>query len=191
MDTEVTPISNWSKRTKLALAATALVVAGAAGAFAIGATRPPVEMAPLAPVAIRTLAASASIVTLKGQVTDIYGNKFIMNDASGKMLVDTGRAGNDTTLVITGQAVTVQGRFRRGYVQASFLIGPDGKVVALRQMGGFGSHDGHDRDGRDRSGHNGLRGDDMAPLPAQPVASQATAPAAATQSAPTAAPEIR
>jgi hypothetical protein len=185
MDTEITKSTNWSKRTKLALAAAAFVGVGAVGAFAVGATRPSVEMAPLNPVAIRTLAASTSIVTVKGQVADVYGNKFVLADASGKTLVDTGRAGEYAALVTSGQPVTVQGRFRHGFVQASFLIGADGKVVSLRPMGGPRDHDGPGRDDRGPRGDHGPRGEGPPPPPpagdddANPVAAPAAAPATA------------
>ena len=170
MDTEDTSTDDgtkggsWSKRTKLALIATALVAVGATGAFAVGATRPSVEMAPLSPVAIRTLTASTNVITVKGQVAETYGNKFVLADAGGKTLVDTGRAGEYAVLVKSGQPVTVQGHFRRGYVEASFLIGPDGKVVTLRHMGGKHGRDGSDGF-RDR---HGARGENMAVQPAEP-----------------------
>nr|WP_237352098.1 MULTISPECIES: hypothetical protein [unclassified Rhizobium] len=54
--------------------------------------RPAPEMAPLTPVAISAMPAS-SLITIKGKVAEIYGNKFILQDESGKALVETGRAG--------------------------------------------------------------------------------------------------
>lgn len=188
MDIENAPTSddtqtnNWSKRTKLALAAAALVIVGATGAFAVGATRPSVEMAPLSPVSIRTLAASTNVITVKGQVAEVYGNKFILADGGAKTLVDTGGAGEYAVLVKTGQPVTVQGHFRRGYVEASFLIGPDGKVITLHPMGGMRGHGGPDGDDRGQHGRHGPRGENMMPQIAVPVAKPApgTAPAQPT-----------
>lgn len=171
MDTE-TPKPRWSPaRTKLALGAVALLALGAAGAYAVGATRPGVEMAPLTPVAIKTLTDSSNVVTVKGQVAEVYGSRFVLADASGKTLVDTGRARDfgglvtPTPLVTAGQPVTIQGRFRNGSLRASFLIGPDGKVVALRGMRG-----GHDRDGGGRHRERGWRGDGPSGEALPPVA---------------------
>jgi hypothetical protein len=169
-------------RTKLALAAVALVAIGAAGAYTFGATRPGIEMAPLTPVAIKSLTEGNNVVTVKGQVVEVYGSHFILADTSGKTLVDTGKQRRDfgglmppAPLVATGQPVTVQGRFGNGSLRASFLIGPDGKVVALRGMRG-----GHDRDGR--HGDRGWRGDGPrgeAPPPVAPPAPTEPAPVAA------------
>jgi len=192
MDTEDTKPNRLSKRMRVILAgATLIAVGGAAGAVAVDATRPSVEMAPLAPVAIRSLSDSDAIVTVKGRTAEIFGNKFILADASGRALVDTGRAGDDRALVAVGQPVTVQGRFDRGYIRASFLIGADGKVVSLRPMGPShgpgGPHDGRGPH-RDRGprGEDGPRGDgrqvDATPPPVVPVPTVApTASAAPTQ----------
>ncbi len=129
-------------RNHPALAAVALLaLGGGAGAVAMHATRPSVTMAPAAPVAIRSLA-SGGIVTIRGRVAEIYGNKFIMADASGRALVETGREGEDGRLVTAGEPVTVQGRFERGFVHAGFLVGPDNKVTALGPLGGP-PHGGH------------------------------------------------
>ncbi|UVO53996.1 hypothetical protein [Sphingomonas sp. SUN039] len=177
----------WSaSRTKLALAAVALVGVGAVGAYTVGATRPGIEMAPLTPVAIKSLADGSNVITVKGQVAEVYGSRFILADASGKTLVDTGKPRRDfgglmspAPLVTTGQPVTVQGRFGNGSLHASFLIGPDGKVVALRGM-----HGGHDRDGGGRHGERGWRGDGPrgeAPPPVAPATTPETPPVAAKQ----------
>jgi uncharacterized protein YdeI (BOF family) len=140
--------SRFGSRHKLGLAAAALLaIGGAAGAVAVAETRPPVTMAPATPVAIRSLTAGG-IVTLRGRVAEIYGNKFILADASGRMLVDTGREGDDRQLVTPGEPVTVQGRFERGFVHAAFMVGPDNKVVALGPLAGP-PHGPHGRRGPD------------------------------------------
>jgi uncharacterized protein YdeI (BOF family) len=114
--------------------AVALAVGVAGGAAGMKMVRPTPELAPLTPVAIATMPAS-SLITIKGTVSEIYGNKFIIQDASGKALVETGRAGEGGGLVAKDEAVTVQGRFDDGFVHASFLIDKDGKTVALRPPG--------------------------------------------------------
>ncbi|MGO7216032.1 hypothetical protein ACC817_34720 [Rhizobium ruizarguesonis] len=123
------------RRRRLAVpviaAAVALVIGAAAGASAVKMMRPMPEMAPLKPVAISAMPAS-SLVTIKGKVAEIYGNKFVLQDESGKALVETGRAGEGGALVTKDEAVTVQGRFDDGFVHASYLVRQDGRTEALR-----------------------------------------------------------
>lgn len=129
----------------LALGAGLLALGGATGAVVVAETRPSVSMAPAAPVAIRSLS-SIGIVTIRGRVAEVYGNKFVMQDGTGRALVDTGREGDERQLVVVNQPVTVQGRFDRGFVNAAFLVGPDNKVLALGPLAGppHGPHDGPD-----------------------------------------------
>jgi hypothetical protein len=136
-------LRGFGTRQKLGLAAAALLVlGGAAGAVVTAETRPSVAMAPATPVAIRSLS-SSGIVTVRGRVAEVYGNKFILDDSSGRALVDTGREG-EGGLVKAGEPVTVQGRFDRGFVHAAFLVGPDNKVQALGPLVGspHGPHGG-------------------------------------------------
>ncbi|EJB07844.1 hypothetical protein Rleg9DRAFT_6865 [Rhizobium leguminosarum bv. trifolii WSM597] len=129
------PVPPGQRRRRLALpiiaAAVALVIGAAGGAGAVKMMRPTPEMAPLTPVAISAMPTS-SLVTIKGKVAEIYGNKFVLQDDSGKALVETGRAGEGGTLVSRGEAVTVQGRFDDGFVHASYLVRQDGRTEALR-----------------------------------------------------------
>ncbi len=161
------------------------VVGGGAGALAVEANRPSVTMAPATPVAIRTLTNDDdSIVTIRGRVAEIYGDKFVIADASGRALIETGREGEDGTLVGVGQPVTVQGRFDRGTLHAAFLVGADGKVKALGPLG----RPPHDRGGPGGPDRGPGAGPDRAPPPpppagAAPVATPA--PAAATPAAQT------
>jgi len=140
----------FGRRGTLGLAAAGLLaVGGAAGAVVVAETRPTVTMAPATPTLIRSLSPDG-IVTVRGRVAEIYGNKFIMADASGRALIDTGREGDERQLVTTGEPVTVQGRFERGFVHAAFLVGPDNKVMALGPLAGPphegpGPHGGPDR----------------------------------------------
>ena len=176
------------RRNRLALAAAGLlVVGGAAGAVTVAATRPSVTMAPATPTAIRSLQ-SDGIVTIRGTVAETYGNKFVMADRTGRALVDLGREGDGSNLVAAGQPVTIQGRFEDGFVHASFLVAPGGKVTALGPVGGppRGPHGpgGPGRDGPGRDGPGGSGGPGAPPpLPAgmapppPPMANGAVAPA--------------
>lgn len=170
---------------KLSIAAAALVVAGgAAGAIAIAETRPSVTMAPATPVAIRSLS-SEGIVTVRGRVAEVYGNKFVMADASGRALVDAGPGGKDG-LVKANDPVTVQGRFDDGIIQAAFLVTSDGKVTALGPLDGP-RHHGKGPHGRDDGPDGGPDGDRRdGPPPPPPPAPVQVAPAQAAPAGTTA-----
>ena len=160
------------KRGNLALVGAGLLaLGGVAGAVVMAETRPSVSMAPATPVAIRSLS-SSGIVTVRGRVAEIYGNKFIMADASGRALVDTGRDGEGGNLVTPGEPVTVQGRFDRGFVHAAFLVGPDNKVVALGPL-----HGPHDGDRRHGARHGRDDGPGAPPPPGADPAGDAPPPA--------------
>lgn len=66
-------------------------------------------------------------VAIKGEVSDVFGQKFVIQDPSGRALVDTGPEGDGRTVVTRGEAVTVQGRFDRGVVRAEVLVHADGR----------------------------------------------------------------
>ena len=161
------------RRNRLALAAAGLLaVGGAAGAVTVAATRPSVTMAPATPVAIRSLQSdgrSNAIVTIRGTVAEICGNKFVIADQTGRALVDLGREGEGGTLVTAGQPVTIQGRFENGFVHASFLVGAGGEVTALGPVGGPprgpGGPGGPGHDGPGRPGGPGGPGGPDAPSP--------------------------
>ena len=113
-----------------ALAGT-LLVGAVAGAVGMKMARHQDEQALLPPVAIGAMA-DDSLVAVKGQAVEFFGNKFIITDASGRALIDLGRAGEDTKLVAKDETVTVQGRFDNGAVHASMVVHADGRVDELR-----------------------------------------------------------
>jgi len=161
----------------------ALIAAGAAGgAGAVGLTRPGIEVAPIRPVAIASLAhRDDSLVTVRGKVAEIYGDRFTLADASGKAMVDIGRG--DEGAVTAGQDLLVQGRFDNGQLHASFLVDGSGRVRALSPAG-RPPHPG-------RPGPAGRRGPGLddgergGPPPADcPVPPPGTGPAAAPAPAP-------
>lgn len=73
----------------------------------------------------------ADVVAVKGSVAEIYGNKFILEDDSGRMLVDLGPRPDDRAVVTKGEQVSVQGRFDRGFVAAQVLSRADGRNEAF------------------------------------------------------------
>jgi hypothetical protein len=68
----------------------------------------------------------ATPVAIKGQVAEVFGNKFIVQDDSGRTLVDTGPRGESGKPVAKGEAVTVQGRFDSGFIHAQVMTRADG-----------------------------------------------------------------
>ena len=140
----------------LAVAASALLLAGIGGIAvaqtppappappAVGAPPPPPPGRPgvapgpqvvmlITPMQIARLQ-PADVVAVKGSVAEIYGNKFILEDDSGRMLVDLGPRGDDATVVTKGEQVSVQGRFDRGFVAAQVLSRADGRSEAFGPM---------------------------------------------------------
>lgn len=125
---------------RFALAGAALLaVGGGVGAIAVHSTRATIEMAPTNPQPIGSLVED-SLVTVRGRIVEVFGNKAIVDDGSGRALIDLGRAGEGGDLLAASQTVTIQGRFDRGVVRASFLIGADGVTRALGRAGP-GPHD--------------------------------------------------
>jgi hypothetical protein len=161
------------------LGAGLLALGGATGAVVMAETRPSVSMAPATPVAIRSLS-STGIVTIRGRVAEVYGNKFVMDDGTGRALVDTGREGDQRQLVTSNQPVTVQGRFERGFVHAAFLVGLDNKVLALGPLAGppHGPDHGPDAPPPPPPGADG-KAPPPPPVAANGTAAVAPAPAAA------------
>ncbi|MGI3901140.1 MAG: hypothetical protein ACRYGP_03080 [Janthinobacterium lividum] len=124
------------------LAALALVAFGVGGvAVHVADGRRSTVVLAMTPAPIASLK-DGSPGAVTGQVTDVFGNRFIVADASGKALVDTGPAGEDATLVTSGETVTVQGRLDRGALHAAILSHADGRQDALdpgpRAGPGFG-----------------------------------------------------
>jgi uncharacterized protein YdeI (BOF family) len=114
------------KRSPALLAAllVAFAVGGGVTAVALQARRPTLVMLTPAPI---TSMHDWSEVALKGQVAEIFGNKFIVQDDSGRALVDTGRSGESGNLVAKSETVTVQGRFEHGFVHAQAISHSDGR----------------------------------------------------------------
>ena len=129
------PLSRPPARRRWVLAG-ALVAACAlgagAGALAEHGRRP--VMVALAPAPIVGMK-DWSQVAVKGQVAEVFGNAFILADASGRALIDTGPGGDGGQLVAKDETVTVQGRFERGSVRAVALQFGDGRTVMVGPPG--------------------------------------------------------
>jgi len=59
---------------------------------------------------------------VNGKVTEIFGNIFIVQDGTGRALIETGPTGGDGTLVAVNKAVSVQGPFQHGLLHASYMV---------------------------------------------------------------------
>jgi hypothetical protein len=75
--------------------------------------------------------AERSPVAIKGDVAEVFGNKFVVQDGSGRALIDTGPRGEGRAIVARGETVTVQGRFDNGVVHADVLAHADGRNEAF------------------------------------------------------------
>jgi hypothetical protein len=189
-DTHTQPTRKISPRGAL-IAAALLAVGVGGGATVAQMTTPSVEMAPLKPVAIRSLTDTGDVVTVRGKVAEIYGPMFVLADGTGRTLVEGGREVDGTNLVATGQTVSVQGRFGRGMMHPSFLVGAIGKVTALRPRpphGGPGGPGGPDRGPHGPGGPAGPDGPDArdAAPPPPPAAALGAAPGTAPAAPPAA-----
>lgn len=116
------------RRVTQASAALALLVLGAvAGAGAMTYTRPSIEMAPAIPTAIAKVPQTAGLVTVKGKIAEVYGDRFILQDGSGRLLID---AGPDASGKLQqGNALMAQGRYDNGQLHASYLVDPQGGIT--------------------------------------------------------------
>jgi uncharacterized protein YdeI (BOF family) len=102
----------------------AFAVGGGVTAATLQARRPTLVMLTPAPIISMH---DWSEVAVKGQVAEVFGNKFIVQDDSGRALVDTGRSGESGNLVTKSETVTVQGRFEHGSIHAQAISHPDGR----------------------------------------------------------------
>jgi hypothetical protein len=97
-----------------------------AGLTAFAGLRRQVAFVPLTPAPI-TAMHDWSAVAVKGQVAEVFGNKFILQDDSGRALVETGPEGEGAKLVAPSETITVQGRFERGFIHAVAISHADGR----------------------------------------------------------------
>jgi uncharacterized protein YdeI (BOF family) len=102
----------------------AFAIGGGVTAAALQVRRPAVVMLTPAPI---TSMHDWSEVAVKGQVAEIFGNKFIVQDDSGRALIETGPRGEGGQLVAKSESVTVQGRFEHGFLHAELISHPDGR----------------------------------------------------------------
>ncbi|WP_294047188.1 hypothetical protein [Sphingomonas sp.] len=138
-------VPHLSAKQRLGLGGAALLAIGVAGgAGAMSLTRPAIEMAPTVTTAVAKLPAASGIVTVRGRVAEVYGDRFIVQDQTGRVLVDAGRG--DSAAMTAGSSVMVQGRYDNGQLKARFLVDGSGNVeeVGPPPPHGRGPHPGPD-----------------------------------------------
>jgi len=117
--------------------AISIFVVGAAGGFGVGHyidRAYPRSVLLLQPTPIAQVTQSGP-VALRGKVTEIFGGKFILQDDSGRALVDTGSRGDAATPVTKDETVTVQGFYDHGFLHADVLTRADGSSEAFGPPG--------------------------------------------------------
>ena len=123
------PLPRWRRSVGTGLLAGVLAFGAVAGAGGMQLAQrfrtQPVLL--LQPVGINALQDGAT-GAVKGQVADVFGNAFVVQDGTGRMLVETGPRGEGRTLVAPQETVTVQGRFERGKLHAQLLVHADGRA---------------------------------------------------------------
>jgi uncharacterized protein YdeI (BOF family) len=114
----------------IVFAVLALGAAGGAGANRYIQNSRPQSVLLLQPTPIAQMR-NASPVAVKGQVAEVFGNKFIIQDDSGRALVDTGPRGEGGRLVEKGETITIQGRFENGFIRTNVMTRADGTSEAF------------------------------------------------------------
>lgn len=114
----------------VALAVLAVGAAAGGGGVRLAQNWQPHSVMLLQPTAIDALQPGGPSA-VRGRVAEIFGNKFIVDDGSGRALVDLGPRGQDADTVTKGETVTVQGIFERGIVHAQIVSHADGRAEAF------------------------------------------------------------
>ena len=154
-----------SRNQRFGLAGAALLaLGGIGGAGAVALTRPAVEIAPTVVTPIARLSATNGLVTVRGRVAEIYGDRLLVQDGTGRTLVAIGH--EEATGISRGSPLLVQGRFDDGQLRARFLVDASGQA---REVGPGGDRRGHGR------GYGGRHGSPS------PAIDEAAPPAPATQ----------
>lgn len=72
-------------------------------------------------------------VTIQGTVTDVFGNRVILQDATGRTLVDLGPPHGGIQAVQPGERLTVTGEPRESGFRARQLTREDGSTVTIER----------------------------------------------------------
>ncbi|AMN44989.1 NirD/YgiW/YdeI family stress tolerance protein [Rhodoplanes sp. Z2-YC6860] len=130
-----TPAKRGLNKSRALLAGIAIAVLAVGAAAGAGGTRlaqrwQPQSVMLLQPTSIDRLE-DDSPVAVNGNVAEIFGNKFILQDRTGRVLVELGPRGEMGDAVTKGETVTVQGNFDRGFIHAQIVSHADGRSEAF------------------------------------------------------------
>ncbi|BBK33558.1 YpeB-like protein with putative protease inhibitory function [Stella humosa] len=112
----------------MALSRTSLLALAAAVGIGAGT-------ATLAQTPIRDVLSPAGI-SIAGTVTDVFGNKFVLQDGSGKVLVESGPDWHRKLDIKAGETLTITGRPEGGSFEAFTITRADGTTIEVRPAGG-------------------------------------------------------
>ncbi|WP_298093221.1 hypothetical protein [uncultured Sphingomonas sp.] len=160
-------ITQMSAGGRAAVAVALLAIGAAAGGTGGAAfSHPEIRMAPTTVTPIARLAGSQGIVRIKGRITEVYGDRFVMADGTGRAMIDAGRPDR---LPAAGQTISVQGRFDDGQFRAAYLVSADGMVEQVGPRPGHGRPK-HGPGPRHDAARDEAPGDRDAPIPVPPPA---------------------
>lgn len=71
-------------------------------------------------------------VRIAGRVVEIYGNKLILQDATGRTLVELGPRGAELVAAAVGNDMIVDGRYHDGFMHGTVVITPDNRRFELK-----------------------------------------------------------
>lgn len=74
--------------------------------------------------------------TIQGIVADVFGNRFVLEDATGRVLVSSGPHWHHQLTLRKGERVTVNGELDGDEFDAFTITRQDGEVVAIRPAEG-------------------------------------------------------
>jgi uncharacterized protein YdeI (BOF family) len=98
-----------------------LLMSGGAAAFSAAFAQTP----------IGSLAQSSG-VTISGEVATVFGNTFVLRDATGDVLVDTGPRWHRQHSFVKGERLTVTGEMDDDDFDARRVVRADGSVLVIR-----------------------------------------------------------
>ena len=124
----------WSSTRTAVAAAIVGAFAIGAGATALAQRARPVTFVALTPGPVGAMK-DGNPVAIRGEVAEVFGNKFVVQDDSGRALVETGPRGEGGGLAAKDETVTVQGRFEHGFVHAVAIQHGDGRTDVLAPPG--------------------------------------------------------
>ena len=114
----------------VALAALVVGAAAGAGGLRVAQNWQPRSVLLLQPTAIDRLQPGGPSA-VRGNVTEIFGHMFVVEDSSGRALIDLGPRGENADIVTKGETVTIQGMFDQGIVHAQIVSHADGRTEAF------------------------------------------------------------